>query len=301
LSCPAALDTVSTMLVEVPGGSLVVHRLSGDDDCPRTVLAAHGITANGLSLAALGRALPDGIRLLAPDLRGRAESRGITGPWGIGAHADDLIAVADAVGADSFTVLGHSMGAFVAAAVADRHPERVDRAVLVDGGVAFPMPAGADVDAALTAVIGPAMTRLSMTFPTPEEFVDFMAQNPALGTALAGGGQPADDLLGYLAHDLVQDGDRWRSSCVLEAIRVDGGAILLEPQVTTAVTRLTRPATLLYAARGMFDQTPGLYTAEALAGAGLPKTVAVQPVPDCNHYSILFAPAALRAVVAAVG
>jgi alpha-beta hydrolase superfamily lysophospholipase len=72
------------MVVDVPGGRLAVHQLAGNAGCPRTVVAAHGITANGLSLAALARALPDGIRLLAPDLRGRAESREITGPWGIG-------------------------------------------------------------------------------------------------------------------------------------------------------------------------------------------------------------------------
>jgi pimeloyl-ACP methyl ester carboxylesterase len=216
-------------------------------------------------------------------------------------HADDLIAVADATGTDTFTVLGHSMGAFVAAAVAERHPQRVERAVLVDGGVAFPVPAGADVDAALTAVIGPAMTRLSMAFASAAEFVDFMAQNPALDTALASGGQQAEDLLGYLEHDLVPGEGELRSSCVLEAVRVDGGAILLEPEVTSAVTRLTRPASLLYAARGMFDQTPGLYTADALAAAGLSESVVVQAVPDCNHYSILFAPAAVAAVAAAIG
>ena len=34
--------------VEVPGGRLAVHRLAGDQGSPRTLIAAHGITANGL-------------------------------------------------------------------------------------------------------------------------------------------------------------------------------------------------------------------------------------------------------------
>lgn len=294
--------TGATSPVEVSGGTLAVHTLAGDAGSPRTVIAAHGITANGLSLVAFARALPDGIRVLAPDLRGRAESREITGPWGIGVHVDDLIAVADAFGIGRFTVLGHSMGAFVAAAVAERHPDRVDRAVLVDGGVAFGTPVGTDIDAALTAVIGPAMTRLSMSFESPGEFIAFMAHNPAVGGPLEAGGEVAEDLLGYLRHDLIAGPEgRFVSSCVLDAVRVDGGAVLLEPEVTSAVSRLTVPGTLLYAARGMFDQAPGLYTKELLASSTLAETVTAQAVPDCNHYSIMFEPAALRAVVAAVG
>jgi pimeloyl-ACP methyl ester carboxylesterase len=297
---PVAAGTDVT-LVDVQGGRLAVHRLAGSEDSPQTVLAAHGITANGLAMVAFARALPDGIRVLAPDLRGRAESREITGRWGIGVHARDLIAVADAFALETFTLLGHSMGAYVAATLADRYPARVDRLVLVDGGVGFPVPAGSDVDALLTAVIGPAMTRLSMTFGSREEYLAFMAQNPAVGSALADESPFAADLRGYMDHDVITNADgRFVSSCVLDAIRVDGGAVMTEPDVLAAVTRLTVPTTLLFAGRGMFDQTPGLYTADLLAAVDLPETLTVQEVPDCNHYSIMFDPRALREVVAAV-
>ena len=81
--------------VDVEGGRLAVHEF-GRPDAP-VVLAAHGITANALSFAALARSMPD-VRIIAPDLRGRACSRDITGPWAIWQHAIDLIAVADAYG-----------------------------------------------------------------------------------------------------------------------------------------------------------------------------------------------------------
>ena len=48
------------------------------------------------------------------------------------------------------------------------------------------------------------------------------------------------------------------------------------------------PATLLWAPRGLLDETPGLYDEQRLAGsrrAGL----TVRLVPDTNHYSILWA------------
>ncbi len=48
--------------------------------------------------------------------------------------------VLDHLGLDRAVVVGHSMGAFVTALLAARHPDRVERAVLVDGGFAFPPP-----------------------------------------------------------------------------------------------------------------------------------------------------------------
>lgn len=293
---------MTTLQVPVAGGELIVHQLAGDESSERTVLALHGITANGMSMRTLARSLPPGIRLLAPDLAGRACSNAITGPWGIGRQADDVIAIVDAVGADTVTALGHSMGAYVAAVAAARHPDRFDRVVLVDGGVAFPAPPGTDIDAMLTAVIGPAMTRLSMVFPDRQAYLAFMAQNPAIGEVLSAGGPAADDLRAYLDHDVVRRSDgTLASSCVLEAIRVDGGAVLTEPEILSAVRSLSPPTTMLWAPRGLMNATPGLYTAELLASAQLPDTVTARQVPDCNHYSIMFAQHALAEVRAALG
>ena len=41
-------------------------------------------------------------------------------------------------------------------------------------------PAGLDIDAALHAVIGPAMARLSMRFADAEAYLDFWREHPAL-------------------------------------------------------------------------------------------------------------------------
>jgi pimeloyl-ACP methyl ester carboxylesterase len=299
------MATVTTLQVPVPGGMLTVHQLAGDRDSRHTVLALHGITANGLSLRPLARALDaagrGSIRVLAPDLAGRACSHTVTGPWGIARHAGDVIDVLDAVGAQAGIVLGHSMGAYVAAVAAARHPERIERLVLVDGGVAFPPPPGADIDALLASVIGPAMTRLSMTFPDRDAYLAFMTQNPAVAEVLALGGTAADDLRAYLEHDAVLQGDgTLASSCVLEAIRVDGAEVLTDHDTLAAIRSLRVPTTLLWAPRGLMNQAPGLYTQQLLTSAGLSDTVTIHQVPDCNHYSILFAEHALSQVVDAV-
>jgi pimeloyl-ACP methyl ester carboxylesterase len=54
----------------------------------------------------------------------------------------DLTAVLDHAGARRALLVGHSMGAHVAARLSAEHPERAAGVVLVDGGLPIPAPAG---------------------------------------------------------------------------------------------------------------------------------------------------------------
>ncbi|MFC7587658.1 alpha/beta fold hydrolase [Nonomuraea antimicrobica] len=100
----------------------------------RVIVAVHGITASLMAWSAVGRRLPEGWSLVAMDLRGRGHSASMPGPYGLDRHAEDVLRVAEYVGAGPEAVLtGHSMGAYVAAlAGAQREFARV---VLVDGGL----------------------------------------------------------------------------------------------------------------------------------------------------------------------
>jgi hypothetical protein len=105
----------------------------------------------------------------------------------------------------------------------------------------------------------------------------------------------------YLARDLVGEPPALRSACVLEAVRVDGGDVLLNERVLEATTDLPVPATLLWATRGLLDQTPGLYDEARLARLGLePSGITAREVPDTNHYSIVWASQGVEAIAAAV-
>ena len=256
------------------------------------MLALHGITANGLAWQVLADELVrrhgvGAVRLLAPDLRGRAASRDVPGPYGIAVHADDALAIASAFGGRPILV-GHSMGAFVAARAAANEPDRYQSLVLVDGGLGFPVPASLSVDAALASVIGPAMTRLSMVFDSPEDHLAFWRRHPAVGPLLAGpGGQW---LRRYLDHDLIEAAQGWRSSCVLEAVRADGRDVLADPG-TLAAARAAVDAgldvELLWAQRGLLDEPQGLYDEARLRALDLPAGLRTTAVPDTNHYSVI--------------
>lgn len=259
-------------------GGLEVHVWRAAEPDAPVAVAAHGITANGLSWARVAEMLDGRVTLIAPDLRGRAGSRDLPEPYGIARHADDIAAVLEDLGVPEAVFAGHSMGGFVAAVAAVRHPWRTRGVVLVDGGLGFAAPAGTDIDAVLTAVIGPAMTRLTMEFESREAYRDYWRAHPAFT------GEWAPWIDAYIQHDLVGDGP-YRSSCVLAAVRRDGADQLVDAETIGAVHALPVPGVLLHAERGFLDEPKPLYAPELLAGLEIPTVL----VPDTNHYSVLAA------------
>ncbi|WP_179232592.1 alpha/beta fold hydrolase [Streptomyces sp. CS159] len=265
----------------VAGGELVVLRWPAAEPGAPVVLALHGITANGLTWARVAHHLAGRVTLLAPDLRGRGGSGPLPGPYGIGAHADDMAAVVRELDAGPVVLTGHSMGAFTAALTAVRHPDLLSALLLVDGGVGFPVPAGLSPDELITAVIGPAMRRLSMTFPDRAAYREFWQRHPAF----AGAWSPWVDA--YIQRDLVGEEPALRSSCRLDAVRVDG-TDQLGGAVADAVHRLPRPAELLWAERGLMDEAQGLYDERRLTAAGVDRVLLrTTRVPGTNHYTIV--------------
>ncbi len=289
--------------VPVDGGELAALHWGADAPGSPIAVLVHGITANALAWAPVAAALAGGYEVIAPDLRGRARSAHLPGPYGLDRHADDVATLLDRfgadrdAGADATVLVGHSMGAFVAAlAAAGTARDRVHGLVLVDGGLALPEPPGADVDAKLSALLGPSLDRLTTSFPDLAAVREFWAQHPAVGPWVD---TPA--VAAFLARDLVPGAVPLRSAVVPEAVRVDGGDVLLNERVLEATASLPVPATLLWATRGLLGQRPGLYDEVRLANLGLePSGITAREVPDTDHYSILWADQGVAAIAEAV-
>jgi len=98
------------------------------------VLALHGWLDNAATFDRLVPRLDD-LRVVALDLPGHGRSDHL--PVGCGHHFVDsvpmVIAVADALGWDRFSLLGHSMGAGISSLVPSVVPDRVERLVLLEG------------------------------------------------------------------------------------------------------------------------------------------------------------------------
>jgi len=277
--------TYLTIDAPVRGGVLRAGRWcpEGGSEHP-TVLAVHGVTATHMSWNAVVAQAPD-LDIVAPDLRGRGRSSELPGPTGLHQHGDDLVALLDHLGLDTVVVAGHSMGALAAVVFADDHPDRVQRLVLVDGGLPLPMPPGVTVDDVMTATLGPATARLAMTFDSHKAYRDFWRAHPAFSGGI-------DEAMGaYFDYDLVEVSGGFASSVRIDAVR-DDVASQLDPLVLTpALERLRVPATLLRAPRGLMDQPEALYPPGVVRewDERLP-LLSVVEVHDVNHYKILFDP-----------
>lgn len=268
--------------VPVAGGELAVLRWPAHGPGAPVVMALHGITGNALSWGTVARQLAGRVTLIAPDLRGRAGSAALPGPYGIAAHADDAAALADALGLGRVVLAGHSMGAFVTALAGVRHPGRFGPLLLVDGGFGFPAPTHLSADELIAAVIGPAMDRLSMTFADRAAYRTFWQAHPAFT-----GDTWSPEVDAYIQRDLTGDEPAMHSTCRIDAVRADGLGIFGE-EVLSAVRNLPGPATLLWAQRGLMNEEKGLYDEAGLAAAGLAGTaVRAVRVGDVNHYTLL--------------
>ena len=262
----------------------------------RTVLAAHGITASSMSWPAVAGALPDSWALVAPDLRGRGAARDLgVDHAGLRRHAQDLCLAAerlDPEGTGDLVLAGHSMGAYVALLASQARPELFRRLVLVDGGVPLPLPPGLDPDEVLAATLGPALERLSRTYEDVEEYVDFFRKHPALGPHWS------DAVEEYVRYDALETPAGVRSRAVEDAVRTDGRDLLvLGDDIDTALRGLTVPTHLLCAPLGMFGEAPGLLPEAAVRRYDEQvDLLTTETIPDVNHYTILFEPAAVSRV-----
>lgn len=286
-----------TIDVPVDGGALRAGVWDPEDagpDAP-TVLLVHGVTASHLAWPFVVERLP-GVRVVAPDLRGRGRSNGIDGAAGMAAHAADLTALLDALGIHSTVVVGHSMGGFVSVVFAHLSPERVSRLLLVDGGLPLDVPAGLSTDELVAGILGPTAARLSMRFADAGEYLDFWRQHPAFTGAWT------PELERYLAYDLVDDGaGAFRPATSYATTADDTVDMNTGHALPAALAGLRHPTRLITVPRGLQNEPPGLYAPEHLARL-LSEYPAVEHerVDGFNHYTIVMSPSGADVVAAAL-
>jgi non-heme chloroperoxidase len=95
------------------------------------IVMLHGYSDSWQSFARVLPAFPDRFRLIAVDLRGHGGSDRPPSRFGIADMADDVARLLVALDLERATLIGHSMGSFVAREAARRAGRRVHRLVLV--------------------------------------------------------------------------------------------------------------------------------------------------------------------------
>jgi pimeloyl-ACP methyl ester carboxylesterase len=287
--------TLGQSMVRVPvdGGELAVGVLGEQDDAAPTVIAVHGITASHRSWLALARALP-GVRVIAPDLRGRGRSNQLLPPYGLRQHAIDVERIHAHFGLEAAPIVGHSMGAFVSVLFGARAPEQVSRLVLVDGGIPLPPPEGLEPDELPSTLLGPAAERLAMTFPRVEDYRDFWRRHPAFAQAWG------DDVQDYVDYDLSGQAPELRPSAAIDAVLPDSMELYGPAWYLDALRSLRMPVVMLRAPRDLLDRSPGLYPPGPIEAAREVPQLRVIDVDDVNHYTIIMAERGAARVAAEV-
>lgn len=115
--------------------------LSWGDPAQQPLLALHGWLDNAASFSMLAPLLT-GHHVVAVDLTGHGLSaaRSADATYQIWDDLPELMGVIDALGWQSFNLIGHSRGAIIASLLAAACPERVSRLVLLDAVSPEPVP-----------------------------------------------------------------------------------------------------------------------------------------------------------------
>lgn len=251
--------------VGVPGGSLAYEIRGGSTE---PVLAIHGISSQRRLWNWLHAAAPE-ITLVAPDLRGRADSIGIEGQSSVARHAQDMISLLDGLAIESLHVCGMSMGAFVAMELGSRFPERVKSLTLVDGGFPMAAPPGLTREM-LPALFADRLARLEKQWDSVDEYLTFFVENTA---PLLDRDDPL--LRDNLAHDL-RDGK----------VQLSGAALLSDAADITfdgvSWESVDLPIRFLHAQWSVGPDTPPAYPAE-LVDRYREKTVLTRYLEGVDH------------------
>jgi pimeloyl-ACP methyl ester carboxylesterase len=271
--------------VPVAGGTLAVaHAGPPPDQAEAVVLAIHGVTGNGMVWRSVARDVTSAtqISMLAPDLRGRAESAALPGPYGIAAHVADMLAVLDDARVDRAVLVGHSMGAYVAARIAAEHPERVAGLVLVDGGTPVSELTEEAAAMAHAFLVGPALARRAIPFMSVAAYLDFWRQHPAFAHAWN------DDVEAYVLHELRGKPGAFRYIVSVEAVETDSADLLTDPANRNAINRVQTSPHVLRALRGAIDDENMLIQQTELdAFVAAHPSAHVEEVLDVNHYTLV--------------
>jgi lipase len=219
------------------------------------VVALHGLTASYVNFIGIAERLAGRLPLLGFDLRGRGDSDKPEGPYGMVQHARDVAAAMRTLGLASSIVIGHSMGAFVATALAAQDPKLVSGLVLIDGGyVPATTPAAADQNpnAALVARIA----QLRQTYPSRQEYRQFWRTQPHF---------PPEEwnhwVEAFLDYEVGGDSPV-RPKASENAVLADLGEVFQREAIVERLKSIRVPTILLRAERGFTPDQPPLFPDE---------------------------------------
>jgi non-heme chloroperoxidase len=154
----------------------------GDPNGPPIILL-HGYSDSWVSYTRVLPLIDRKYLVYIPDQRGHGDSDRPASGYTFPDFAGDVIAFMDAKGLKKATIVGHSMGSFVAQHVATMAPERVEKLVLVGSAPAVSNGVVLELQREVSALTDPVSPKFVREFqtsvisqPVPDEFMDRVIQ-----------------------------------------------------------------------------------------------------------------------------
>ena len=182
-------------------GDLNLHYLEWGDAGAPPVVMVHGLTGNAHAFDLLAPHFMPRYRVISVDVRGRGDSDwAADGDYSNDAYVADLEGLRQALGFESFSLVGTSMGGRISLTYAGTYPGRVERTVLND--------IGPEVDPSGGSRIAVSSRDAVTTFATIEEVMAWHRENRVGFSALSDGQQRA--AAGHAVKPLPDGGYTWK-------------------------------------------------------------------------------------------
>jgi pimeloyl-ACP methyl ester carboxylesterase len=249
----------------------------------KEILCVHGLTANCRCWDVIASSLTPKHKVIAMDLRGRGHSDSPPSGYSVETHCKDILALMDDQGLERPVLMGHSLGAFISLFFAAKHPHRVERLILVDGGGKLP-------EAQMTKVfagIKPSLDRLGKVFPDFESYLSPLKQTSFL--------QPWNSFFEtYYRYEVEDVEGGVRSRIHPKHIEEEAGN-LKKMDSSQFYKKVMTPTLILRATKGMLAEDDLVLPADVAEGMVREMSNAKKvDVEGTNHYSILFQPNTVR-------
>jgi pimeloyl-ACP methyl ester carboxylesterase len=236
------------------------------------VLASHGWLDNAGSFELLAPRL-SGCNLVALDLAGHgfSDNRSPDSAYNIWQDVGDLADVADELGWQRFTLLGHSRGGAISMLFAATFPERVDKLILLEGG----MPITADASEAPVGLAQALRETRALRGKSGRVFTDRAIAIAERASGFSKVTPAAAEILARRSLREVPGGFQWHADQRLKA----QSELRLTPDQARAFTRaVAAPVLLLLAERSPFADRPLYREAQ-----GLFANIEIERVPGGHH------------------
>jgi lipase len=245
------------------------------------VVALHGLTASHVNFVGIAERLAGRCALFALDLRGRGDSDKPQGPYGMTQHARDVAAAIRAMGLGPSIIVGHSMGAFVAAALAAQDPHIVSGLVFIDGGYVPDAPAASSSGKNPFAALEQRLAQLRQTYPSRKAYKEFWRTQPHFPAAEWNSWVEA-----FLDYEVGGDSPV-QPKALEKGVRADLGAAFERDAIIDHLKSIRVPALLIRAESGFTPDQPPLFP-DALAEQirGYVPHIEDHKIAGTTHYTV---------------